>query len=324
MTCDLEVHPSKTFPGTTLFSKRGARCIKATAVYLSAAPAADTRKLNIVLWVHGWAVTDHQYLLLGDASQLREQVRQSNKDVVLVAPFLGHKYRDKDRVVHGSLDVAAMAGAKWGEGYLDEVLAALALHLNPKQPPALQIGSLVLACHSGGGEGMRYLYGTLGKYRSNLKECWGFDCLYGANASPDDATFWHNTMLSKDALPLYFYYGPSTLPQSVKLDLMARGMADARGNRADPPTHTPMQALQVAIGQPLVGGVDALMFPTAPAAPPPRKPPRKPPAKSPKPVDGQYVERAATNLKASAKFGDIHYKIARDFFRARLDAAGFL
>ena len=38
---------------------------------------------------------------------------------------------------------------------------------------------------------MRNLVGSLGKYQSNLRACWGFDCLYGANAKPDDATFWY-------------------------------------------------------------------------------------------------------------------------------------
>ena len=45
--------------------------------------------------------------------------------------------------------VAALEGEKWGERYLDEVLAALARFQNPSAPPALDIKNLVIACHSG-------------------------------------------------------------------------------------------------------------------------------------------------------------------------------
>lgn len=317
MPCSFELDPAKTFPGTTLFTKGGARCIRPTAVYLPAGHAAGSVKLNVLLWVHGWYVQDLKSLLKADRSKLRETVRDSGKDVVLVAPFLGHKWRDKDKVVHGHLDTRDLAGAKGGERYLDEGLDGLARHLDADQPPALEVASLVLACHSGGGAGMHNLRGTLGRHRAGLKACWGLDCLYGADASPDNATFWHDTLLSKDAVPLAFHYGPSTLPQSVKLDLMARGRADARGNEAQPPTHMPLQALQVVIGQPVPGGVDALMFP---AAQPAKRAPR-----AAKPVAGAFVAQAATNLAAKVKFDkDIHCMIARDALLERLKGSSFL
>src|SRR5262249_10340317 len=73
----------------------------------------------------------------------------------------------------------------------------------------------------------------------------GFDCLYGmgqeadkkngTEAVADDATFWADWMSGNNARPLDIFYGPSTLYQSVKLDLIGQGKATAEGNKANPP-----------------------------------------------------------------------------------------
>ena len=59
---------------------------------------------------------------------------------------------------------------KWGERYLEEILGALARLLallsDRRAIPQLQIGKLIIACHSGGGNGMRNLVGSLGKYQA--------------------------------------------------------------------------------------------------------------------------------------------------------------
>lgn len=315
MACELKEEDPNTFPGKTLFSTAGSNCMKRTAVYIPAGPAQTDLALNVVLWVHGWYVRNHMYLLQGDRSKLREQVRDSKKQVVLIAPFLGHTNPNLKTPVR-EFSVSSMADANWGEKYLDEVLLAIAKERNSASPPKLEIKNLVLACHSGGGEGMRSLHGTLGKHRSKLKECWGFDCLYGANGSPDDATFWHDTMLKSDALPLYFVYGPSTLPQSVKLDLMGQGLATKLGNRALPNAHPPMADLHVDLGQPIAVRADRLMFPERGKA--------EAHARAIASKKGVFVAQAAKNLAAGVAFDkDIHYMIARDGFRARLGAVKF-
>ena len=97
---------------------------------------------------------------------MREQVLGSGKDVVLIAPFLGYNYWNKDKkIIEGDYSVTALRGAKWGERYLDEVLAALS---SPGRP-VRDVKNLVIACHSGGGAGMRDLVGTLGKYQSKAQ-----------------------------------------------------------------------------------------------------------------------------------------------------------
>jgi hypothetical protein len=326
MPCDLVKDDVKTFPGLTLFSKPGSTCMKPTGVYLPPKHSDTDNALNVVLWLHGWYVKSHKYLFHSDGTRVREQVLGSSKDVVLVAPFLGHQVSE----VEGNYSVADLGTAKWGERYLNEVLNALARFQNPSAPPTLSIKSLIIACHSGGGAGMRNLVGTLGKYQANLKECWGFDCLYGARIKPDDATFWYQWAKGKDGRPLSIIYGPSTLPQSVKLDLMGRGKATPEGNKADP-QGPPISNLHVSIGHyeafPMAGqmvkinNIEALVDDLMTRPPPGRKLPTKPA----KPQDGDYVKQAAENLKANFAFvDDIHYMIARAFFLSQLRKAAFL
>ena len=353
MPCEFKEDSVKTFPGLTLFSKGGA-CLKPTAVYLppkslNAKKKLDTTKPsdaakpldpdhppNVVLWLHGFYVRNERVLFHNDNTRGREQVLGSGRDVVLIAPFLGYTYWNKEKEqFEGNYSVRDLGDAKWGERYLDEVLAAL----SPTNKP-INVKNLVIACHSGGGEGMRSLVGTLGKYQSRLKECWGFDCLYGAKAVPDDARFWYQWVSAVGRRPLYIFYGPSTIPQSVKLYLMGRGRATPEGNRAAPP-RAPVNDLHVTIahyemymahGQAVsVGGyLDSVVDDLMTRPPPKAKSPAKP-AKPAKPKDGDFVKRAADNLAEnfifveadSAETGRTHYFIARAFFLSRLRNATF-
>jgi hypothetical protein len=187
---------------------------------------------------------------------------------------------------------------------------------------------------------MRSLVDKLGTYLPRLKECWGFDCLYGTpdKVTPDDATFWHQRA-SKDPRPLYVYYGPSTLPQSVKLYLMARGKANGDGDQQVPPA-APLPNVHVSIahyetfmasGQAVNVGsyidatTDDLMGRAAPGAKP---------AKPKKPAKGDFVNQAAVNLKTNyvypipgedgASRGELHYFISRAFLTSRIRNATFL
>jgi hypothetical protein len=303
MPCELEKDDVKTFPGLTLFSKSRSTCMKPTGVYLSPKHLDTKKALDVVLWLHGWYVKNHKHLFHSDEARVRQQVLSSSKDVVLIAPFLGQKFEKDD---DGDYDVSDLKTAKWGEQYLNEVLKALARFLNPSSPHDLDIKNLAIACHSGGGAGMRNLVGTLGKYQPKLKECWGFDCLYGESPIPDDATFWYQWMLGKDARPLHIVYGPSTLPQSVKLDLMGRGKATPKGNKADPPGRK-ISDLHVSIGHyeafPFMGqmvkvkSIDALVDELM-TRPPPRG---TRPTKPTQPKDGDFVEQAANNLSSELR-----------------------
>jgi hypothetical protein len=306
----------------------------------------------VVLWLHGFYVRDAQYLFHSDATHIREQVLRSGKDVVVIAPFLGHNCINEQKKVVGNYSVEALAGGQWGERYLNEVLVALTAFQKQAQQqlqqqiqaPGLTIKNLVIACHSGGGRGMRFLAGTLGKYQTSLRECWGFDCLYGG----DDATFWYTRALGKNACSLYIFYGPSTLTQSVHLDLLGRGKATLQGDQANPPGPY-ISTLHVTIGHyeafPMGGQmvkvnnigavVDDLMTRPAPqpqgkSSQPIGKAVARPIGKAvgklgAKPQPGAFVKQAVANLKANFIFvDDIHYVIPRAFLSARLRDATFL
>ena len=181
---------------------------------------------------------------------------------------------------------------------------------------------------------MRKLVGTLGKHRPKLQECWGFDCLYGANAKPDDATFWYQFVSGKDGRPLYIVYGKSTARQSVKLYLMGKGRADALGNKVDPPG-PPLNNLHVAIGHyltvPYMGQNVSVDITDAQVDKLINQPPAsaKQPAKAAKPQDGDFVKQAVSNLRGNHIFMDeikgfeLHYYIAREFFCLRLRNSTF-
>lgn len=77
---------------------------------------------------------------------------------MLVAPFLGYEYAVGDTFA-GNYSVKDLATSNWGERYLEEILGALARFLGGSSTsiPQLQIGKLIIACHSGAGNGMRNL-----------------------------------------------------------------------------------------------------------------------------------------------------------------------
>jgi hypothetical protein len=325
MRCELEEDHIGNFPGVTLFTKGTAHCIKPTAVYLPPNPAARGNMLDVVIWLHGFAVRDHKFLFRNDPARIREQVRDSNKNVVLIAPFLGYEYSVGNGFA-GNYNVKDLATRNWGERYLNEVLAAISHFQVPdlKSPPQLQINKLVIACHSAGGNGMRNLVGSLGRYQSNLKACWGFDCLYDGSGPPDHATFWYRWLSGPKARPLDIIYGPDTLPQSVKLDLMARGLATPEGNKAEP-RRPALKNLNVSIGHydafPAFGQmvkvndldpsfVDRFMIPpAADGAPSMHKPWPQ----------GKFLQQAIANVREAFPFPkDIHYMIARGGFLDRL------
>ncbi|AND88970.1 MULTISPECIES: hypothetical protein [Bradyrhizobium] len=326
VACELEQKDANAFPGVTLFTKRQAPGMKPTAVYLPPKHPTAATKFDVVIWLHGFYVKNHEFLFHNDPARLREQVRDSGKDVVLIAPFLGYEYAVGDTFA-GNYNVSDLATASWGERYLEEVLGALArfLGLSSTSIPQLQIGKLIIACHSGGGNGMRNLVGNLGKYQGKLTACWGFDCLYGANARPDDATFWYQWLSGQSGRALEIVYGPSTLPQSVKLDLIGRGLATADGNQAQP-QRPALKNLSVRVGHydlfPAFGQmvrvndldpayVDRFMIPQVADQPPLHH--------KPAPQHGEFLQGAISNVRSAFPFPkDIHYMIARGGFFSRL------
>jgi hypothetical protein len=322
----------QTLAGMTFFSDSLlGEWSKQTAVYVAPGVDFDTGVVNVVLWLHGFFVKGTEGLFFQDRSKLREQVLASGKSVVLVAPWLGCGEQGASAAFYAG--VGDLKGG-WGESYLNQVLNAL--RPNPAKyarsnltaaglaqvadtRPLLRLGKLVIACHSGGGAGMRNLVGALGRYRANLAECWGFDCLYGEKAAPDDATFWYNWANGSNGRPIHISYGWGTAPQSVKLDLMGQGLATDKGTLRDPEGPN-VQRVNVTLGIPAGGAIYDLMgiedLIDMPAA------------KRPAAAKLNFVAMAANNVRRNAHWpadsGEMHYAIAREGLRERLKISPFL
>ncbi|WP_247767738.1 hypothetical protein [Bradyrhizobium sp. 172] len=134
VACELEQKDANAFPGVTLFTKRQAPGMKPTAVYLPPKHPTAATKFDVVIWLHGFYVKNHEFLFQNDPARLREQVRDSGKDVVLIAPFLGYEYAVGNTFA-GNYSVSDLATANWGERYLEEILGALAgSWVSPRRP----------------------------------------------------------------------------------------------------------------------------------------------------------------------------------------------
>jgi hypothetical protein len=334
----LMAEKSPTLSGQTFYSDPllGAWA-KPTGIYLPPTVDIDKGPVNVLLWLHGWYVPSMEALFNSDPSAVRQQILASSKRVILIAPYLGNGHKGGG----STYSVKDLTG-RWGERYLDEVLGSLAMMedpatyraqlkrndlslisgFNPPSIPRLPLGKLVIACHSGGGEGMRNLVDALGRYKGHLAECWGFDCLNRIYPHPDDATFWYRWATGTNARPLYVSYGSSTVPQSVKLYLMGEGLATSDGARRDPEGPDVSAGLDVTLGisspkyiDDLLGLDDLLMATT-------------PRSKHPSALGNKFVEQAASNLSKNAGWPKdlmgMHYQIARDGLLERLKAATFL
>lgn len=139
-----------------------------TALYFSPAVARKP-PYHLLIYLHGHGLPSVEKWLLTDSRfPLRERIAASGKSLVLVVPSLtnlsggGKLQTDPD----------------W---FVDRVLEEIG---KADGGPAAALGKLVLAAHSGGGIRMYEMATGVSKYKSNLLECWGFDCLYQAVGDP--------------------------------------------------------------------------------------------------------------------------------------------
>lgn len=125
-----------------------------------------------------WGSPQHSTL---QSFLLREEVNKSGKNVILVVPTLG------PRSEFGKLQ---------DPGGVQQFLTSIVDGLMKNGPYAglserPTIRHLILAAHSGGGVPLRRLAQVLGddpNFKDKLKECWGFDSIYGVRDR--DAAFW--------------------------------------------------------------------------------------------------------------------------------------
>jgi hypothetical protein len=135
---------------------------------------------------------------------LREGLNDSGRNVILVAPSLG-----------SCSETGRLTGPGGLDAYIERVLAALKAY-GPHRPlaSAPALGSLVLACHSGGGFPMRQLAGGRDRALARLRECWGFDCTYNHFPTSDDV-FWSGWARAHRNARVYIYYIPGSLTAAL-------------------------------------------------------------------------------------------------------------
>jgi hypothetical protein len=163
-----------------------------SAIYVPpAVKAQDT--VNVILFFHGDKVrinpstfTIREYLALKEMP-LRQGLNASGQPYVLIAPTLGANADEQ----FGTL------GKKIDE-YLDHMMTQLheltPPNFAPNGPP--KIGDLIISGHSGGFGPIRSILSNIRKYKSNIKEIWGFDIMYGNTADS----------LAASKVPVYAYY----------------------------------------------------------------------------------------------------------------------
>jgi hypothetical protein len=365
MKCALAPAPKQVWPGHTLFTTSIGGDMLPTAVYMPPTHNEARRLLNVLLFFHGWYVGSKEDLINTDNTRLCETVMNSGRDVVLVAPFLGSKWAPDDG---NTLQTARFGEAGYGQRFLTAILDALAIAslpafaarkaaspgaaprtvrgvdaisgAGPIVPRPFGVKNLVVACHSGGGVAMRNVVQTLGQFEPMLRECVGLDCLYDpgdpAKKRDEDAKFWFDRAKKPGARPAFFFFGPSTIPESVKLYLMAKGRADALGN-ARSPAGSALGNVTVRpghISRFMYGGVttnvsstiERVMDDLIAKSPSPAATARGRAAPATATVSKSFVQQAVENFRDGYIFpysdkdamGGIHYFIARAFLRERL------
>jgi peptidoglycan hydrolase-like protein with peptidoglycan-binding domain len=197
--------PEKRAGGETFYVKvgLGKGLPAATGIYIPSHLRLNP-DVPIVVYLHGHksAYPGNSVLIKGywDGARfpffaLREEVAASRKNVIFVAPSLGATSQAGSLVQKGGFD-----------GFMEMVIAAINAHyLQPRgMRPLADVQTIILAAHSGGGSPMLRIAAGTDRYARKIKECWGFDSMYGGVASS-----WLAWAKSHPSRNFYAYYGPA-------------------------------------------------------------------------------------------------------------------
>jgi hypothetical protein len=181
--------------------------------------------VTVILYLHG-----HKGMYPGNAAlikgywdgtrfpffALREEVSSGGQNVIFVAPSLGPKSEAGTLIKRGGFDA-----------FMQQVLAGFNEHyLAPRHGRRISdVRSIILAAHSGGGSPMLRIATGQDQYARKIKECWGFDSMYGLVAPR-----WIAWAKSHPQQSLYAYYGPAKGqidPRTGKKRYLPRDNAEA-------------------------------------------------------------------------------------------------
>src|SRR5262245_61307713 len=102
---------------------------------------------------------------------LRDELDASQTDAILIAPTFVQKLGDGNAATYGNLNA---------KGKLDFLIDESLTKLKESKdlPAKAEAGKIILAGHSAGGLPMLRILEAKNSLKSNIAECWGFECLY--------------------------------------------------------------------------------------------------------------------------------------------------
>jgi hypothetical protein len=177
-----------------------------------------------------WNSPEHPIL---KSFMFREQVNKSGRNVILAVPTLGP-----------FSDFGKLKDAGGPQEFLGRILDGLwrsGPHAGlPKRPT---IRHLILAAHSGGGVPLRRLAQILGDddvFKDKLKECWGFDSIYGVKDK--DADFWSDWAKGHPGakVTMFYIFTQKDVGKDPRLPVSASNPLDHRE-----PTGTTFPAMEL-------------------------------------------------------------------------------
>jgi hypothetical protein len=163
----------------------------------------------------------------------REEINKSGKNAILAVPTLGP-----------SSEFGKLKDAAGLQQFFDAILDGLwrsGPHVGLKERPTIR--HLILAAHSGGGVPLRRIAEVLGNddtYKDKLKECWGFDSIYGVRDK--DADFWADWAKGHPGakVSMFYIFTQKDVGKDPKLPVSATNPVDHQV-----PTNTSFPALEL-------------------------------------------------------------------------------
>jgi hypothetical protein len=202
--------PSKSPALFTLYLQMGPSNLGKTAggkqktgVFVPESVKGQT-KLNLIIYLHGnkvrevhdeYTIEEIWGLAHEDKSSrllfpLREELNDSKKPFILVAPTLG-KYEQGISDLGNNVDV-----------YLNQVMEGLHEHAADTFSTVPLVGDIIIAGHSGAGGQMLQVASGTNNYKENIKEIWGFDTMLDGTEE-----HWRNWALGHSkTTKVYVYY----------------------------------------------------------------------------------------------------------------------
>jgi hypothetical protein len=164
---------------------------------------------------------------------LREEINKSGKNVILAVPTLG-PFAEAGKLKDDG-------GAQEFLGRILDGLWRSGPHVGLADRPTIR--HLILAAHSGGGVPLRRLAQVLGNddvLKDKLKECWGFDSIYGVKDK--DAEFWSDwaKMHPHTKVSMFYLFTQKDIGKDPKLPVSLNNPLDHRE-----PTGTTFPAMEL-------------------------------------------------------------------------------